>query len=705
MRATATTLPVPTPPRPEQRPATFTSFGDTRVDEYAWLRDADSPEVVAHLEAENAYSEAWFAARTGELREQLFAELRGRIDERDFSVPVREGEWWYWARTEEDDEHTRHCRLHAPDRGSEPPDPRSAPAGEQVFLDENALAESHDFYDLGSYATSPDQRWCAWLDDVEGDETYTLRLRSLPDAGPVTTPILTLASGCGPTVAWADSGTIYYTRLDASHRPHQIWRHRVGSDPSTDVLVLDEADAKFYASVFRMRSDAFVAISLDSQVSSEMWLIACDAPLAPPRCVQAREQGVEYALEHVDDRMFMLTNRGARNFRVLVAALDRLDEWHDFLPPRADVLIEDVDVFRTHLVVWERAEGLQRIRVIPFESREAEHYVEFPDPTYSIWASSNPDLGATTLRFVYSSLTTPTSTYDYDLIARTRVLRKQEVVVGGHDPAAYSSERVWARAADGARVPISLVWRGERPSEPRPLLLYGYGAYGMSYDPSFSSNRLSLLARGVVWAIAHVRGGAELGRDWYEQGKLGHKHNTFTDFVTCADFLVAQGWTTPAQLACSGGSAGGLLIGAVLNLRPELFRVAIAEVPFVDALSTMLDETLPLSMIEREEWGDPTTPEGYAWLRSYAPYDNLRAAAYADVLALAGFHDTRVGYWEAAKWMARLRERATTPGERLLWVSMHVGHAGPSGRFEALRDLALEYAFLIERLGLPPALA
>lgn len=699
MHMADTTLPVSTPPRPEQRPETLTLFGDTRVDEYAWLRDADSPEVVAHLEAENAHTEAWFAARTGELREQLFAELRGRIDERDHSVPVREGEWFYWARTEEGDEHARHCRLHVPERDAAPPDPRDAAEGEQLFLDENALAEPHEFFDLATYATSPDQRWCAWLDDVEGDETYGLRLRSLPAAGPVDTPIITLAHGCGPTLAWVDASTIVYTRLDASHRPYQIWRHRLGSDPAEDLLLLDEADPKFYASVFRMRSDAFVAISLDSQISSEMWLIACDSPLDPPRCVQAREQGVEYALEHVDDRVFMLTNRGARNFRVQVAALARLDEWHDFVPPREHVLIEDVDVFRTHVVVWERAEGLQRIRVIPFESSEAEHYVEFLDPTYSIWASSNPDIGATTLRFVYSSLTTPTSTFDYDLVARTRVLRKQEVVVGGHDASEYSSERMWATAPDGARIPISLVWRGERPSEARPLLLYGYGAYGMSYDPSFSSNRLSLLRRGVVWGIAHVRGGAELGRDWYEQGKLGNKPNTFTDFVACAEQLIAAGWTRPAQLAISGGSAGGLLIGAVLNLRPELFRVAIAEVPFVDALSTMLDETLPLSMIEREEWGDPTTPEGYAWLRSYAPYDNLRSAAYGNVLALAGFHDTRVGYWEAAKWMARMRERATGAGERLLWVSMHVGHAGPSGRFEALRDLALEYAFLIERLG------
>lgn len=693
-----------TPPRPDKRPETITCFGDTRVDDHGWLRERDEPEVQAHLEAENAFTDAWMAARTGDLRERLFAELRGRIDERDHSVPVREGEWLYWARTEEGDEYARHCRVHAPRGEDEPIDARFAVAGEQVFLDENALAEGHEFYDLGAYATSPDQRRCAWLDDVEGDEAFVLRVRELPGAGAVETEIVTLAHDCGPSLAWADDQTIFYTRLDASHRPHQVWRHRLGGDPSEDLLVFEEPDPRFYISVYRTRSDAFVAISLDSQVSSEMWLIPSADPSAAPRCVAAREQGVEYGIEHVDDRVFMLTNHDARNFRVLVASLDRLDEWREFVPARADVLIEDIDAFRSCLVVWERAEGLQRIHVIEFDSQDS-HEVEFPDPTYSISGSLNPDVGARVLRFVYSSLTTPTSTYDYDLRTRTRTLRKQQVVVGGHDPSEYRSARVWASAPDGARVPISLVWCGEAlPSgEPRPLLLHGYGAYGMSYDPSFSSHRLSLLRRGVVWGIAHVRGGAELGRDWYEQGKLAAKPNTFTDFIACAEHLVAQGWTAPDRLACTGGSAGGLLIGAVLNLRPELFRVAIADVPFVDPLATMLDEDLPLSMIEREEWGDPTTPEGYAWLRSYAPYDNLRPAPYGDVLALAGLNDTRVGYWEAAKWIARLRERATNPGERLLWVDMKVGHGGPSGRFEALRDLALEYAFLLERLGLKEA--
>ncbi len=688
-------------PRPAKRPQTRTLFGDTRVDDYGWLRERDEPEVQAHLAAENAYAEQWFANHTGPLRERLFAEMRGRIDERDHSVPVREGEWMYWARTEEGDEYSRHCRVRVPPGQDFDLDPGEHVPGEQIFLDENELAADHEFYDLTSFAISPNQRRCAWLDDTEGDEVFTLHLLDL-DTGERLADVI---EGCGSSLAWADDETLFYTVLDESLRPHQAWRHRVGSDPSDDVLVLAEPDARFYLSLWRMRSHAFVAFSLDSRVTSEMWLIPTDQPTAPPRCVVPREQDVEYALEHVGSRMFMLTNRGARNFRVQVAELitgDRIGEWQDFLGPRDDIAIEDLDAFEHHLIVWERCDGLQQIRVMALDgSPDQTHCIEFPDPTYAIWSSSNPNLQTTNLRFGYSSLTTPMSIYDYDLHTRERTLRKRQTVVGGHDPSEYGSERVWAIAPDGQRVPISLVWHGPRPTEPRPLLLNGYGAYGMIFDPAFSLSRLSLLRRGMVWAIAHVRGGAELGRPWYDHGKLEHKPNTFSDFIACAEHLIAEQWTAPDRLAYSGDSAGGLLIGAVLNARPDLVRVAIVDVPFVDALESMLDETLPLSLIEREEWGDPTTAAGYAWLRSYSPYDNVRPQAYPDLLAVVGLNDTRVGYWEAAKWIAKLRDHDTRGSEMVLWIDMNVGHAGPSGRFEYLRELAVEFAFLIERLGLP----
>lgn len=677
-------------------------FGDTRIDEYAWLREREDPAVQAHLAAENEFTEQWFASRTGPLRGQLLAEMRGRIDERDHSVPVREGEWLYWARTEEGDEYSRHCRVRAPrELDLAGLDLRYPVEGEQLFLDENELAEDSDFYDLTGFAISPNARLCAWLDDRDGDEVFSLHVLDLETGERLTERI----RGCGSSLAWADDQTIYYSLLDERQRPFQAWRHHVGSDPRHDVLVFEESDARFHLSLWRTRSHAFVALSVDSAVTSEMWLIPTGQPDATPRCVAPREQDIEYAIEHVGSRVFMLTNRGARNFRVLVASLDRLDDWQEFLGHSEDIAIEDIDAFDGHLVVWERCDGLQQIRVITLDADvRTEHCVEFPDPTYTIWSSSNPNTDTTKLRFGYSSLTTPTSIYDYDLQTRERTLRKRQIVVGGHDPSEFGSVRTWATAPDGQRIPISLVWHGPRPSEPRPLLLNGYGAYGMIFDPSFSNSRLSLLRRGMIWAIAHVRGGAELGRRWYEQGKLEHKPNSFSDFIACAEHLIADRWTTPQQLVCSGDSAGGLLIGAVLNVRPELFRAAIANVPFVDALETMLDETLPLSLIEREEWGDPTTADGYAWLRSYSPYDNVRKQGYPDLLAVVGLNDTRVGYWEAAKWIARLREHDTREAELLLWIDMNVGHSGPSGRFEYLREIAVEYAFVIERLGLPLAL-
>ena len=715
----------PTPPAkprpPAKRPVARELFGDHLVDEYAWLREREDPAVRELLAAERNWAEGTLDSRTPGLRAELYAEMRGRIREDDSSVPSKDGPWLYYSRTEVGDEYPRHCRR-----------PVSQPDGpEQVYLDENQLAAEHDYFDLASLVISPDHRLCAYTEDLDGDELYAIRFRDL-DTGETLDDAIEVEEGCGAGMAWLTDADLVYTRRDATHRPWQVWRHRLGTPVADDVLLLQDDDPAFFVSVYRTRSDAYVVVSLDSQVTSEQWLLAtregADAQL---RLVAPRRQGVEYGIaHHVDadghERLFVLTNADARNFAVMLAPVPEADapgthtSWRAWIEHRDDVLLEDVDAFAGHLIVWERAEGLPRIRVVPLEPvpqwagddaqpAPDEHLVEFPDPTYTVWAGANSEFHATTLRFGYSSLTTPTSVYDYDPRDRSRVLRKRTEVVGGHEPSAYASARIWATASDGARVPISLVWRVDgdcegpqrRPSGPRPVQLYAYGAYGVTSDPSFSSTRLSLLDRGMIRAIAHVRGGGELGRHWYEAGKLEHKRNTFTDFVACAEHLIGEGWTTPDRLAGSGGSAGGLLIGAVANDRPELFRALVADVPFVDVLNTMLDPTLPLVGVEREEWGDPATEPGYRWIRAYSPYDNVRAQAYPDMLVTAGWNDPRVGYWEPVKWVARLRERKLGAGEVLLWTNLDAGHGGASGRFEYLHEIALEYAFLIDRLGLP----
>jgi oligopeptidase B len=651
--------------------------------------------------------------------------MRARIKEDDSSVPSRHGPWLYYSRTELGDEYPRHCRRPLRDACADD-------VAEQVYLDENQLADGFDYFDLAELTLSPNHRLCAFMVDREGDELFEICCKDL-DADALLDDRI---EACGGSLAWLDDEWLVYTRRDEAHRPWQAWRHRIGTPVSADVCIWQEDDPAFFVSVHRTRSDAYLVISLESQVTSEQWLIPTSMPEAAPRPIAARRSGVEYQVaHHVDpaghERLFMLTNDPAQgpaqNFKIMIGPATGAGPWRELIPAHEQVLLEDLDVFAGHLVVWERFEGLQRVRVVPLDpmpmraglthrssrssnrgpSRVAEHLIAFPDPTYSLWPGSNPEFHSTSLRFGYSSMTTPTSIYDYDLGDRSRALRKRIEVVGGHDPSQYASARIWAPTSTGERIPISLVWKldddcigsEQRPNRPRPLLLYAYGAYGATSDPSFSSTRLSLLERGAIRAIAHVRGGGELGRGWYEDGKLEHKHNSFSDYVACAEHLIAEDWTSPAQLAGSGGSAGGLLIGAVANARPDLFRAMVADVPFVDVLNTMLDPSLPLVGVEREEWGDPANEAGYRWIRAYSPYDNVRAQAYPDMLVTAGWNDPRVGYWEPAKWVARLRDRKLDDNEILLWTNL-AGHGGASGRFEYLHELALEYAFLIDRLGL-----
>ncbi len=706
------------PPVPERRPVELEAHGDVRVDEWYWLRDRDDPAVIDHLRAENAHTEA-ATAHTSALQEALYDEIVARIEETDLSVPSRKGPWSYYHRTEEGRQYGIHCRRPAAGAGAEElPAPGSPPpADEQVILDENVLAEGHEYFALGNLSVSPDHRWLVYSTDVTGGERYTLRILDLATGQLAPEAVEDTSYGC----AWFDdNATILYVRVDEAMRPHQLWRHRVGTDPAGDTLVMEEPDEHFFLGVGRTRDDRFVVCSLDSKTTSEVHVLEADRPEGAFRPLAARRPGIEYHLEHDRDgrdgagRFLVTTNEEAPDFRLLDAPDGPADPstWTEVLPHRPGVRLEGVDAFVGHLVVYERDGGESRARVVDRTTGQSVP-VDQPESPSTVWGAANPEYDTGVLRYEYTSLVTPRSVYDLDMATGERRLRKRQPVLGDFDPGRYRSERRWVTAVDGVRVPMSLVWRadlvGEQPGrlEPSPCLIYGYGSYEASMDPTFSSIRLSLLDRGFVFAIAHVRGGGELGRRWYEDGKLAAKPHTFSDFVACARSLVDGGVTAPDRLVARGGSAGGLLMGAVANAAPELFRAIVAEVPFVDCLTTMMDPSLPLTVTEWEEWGNPVEDEDiYRVMKSYSPYDNIRAAdsagvpvRYPDILATAGLSDPRVGYWEPAKWVARLR--AANPDNRvLLRVELDAGHGGPSGRYEAWRDEAFVLAFVLDAVGI-----
>jgi oligopeptidase B len=701
-------VPDHSPPLAPRRPVTLRHGDDERVDPWFWLRDRDDPEVLTYLEAENAYTRDTLE-HLGFQRQQLFAEIVGRIQETDASAPNRHGRFEYFSRTRQGLQYTVYCRRLAGTPGR--PDPSATPGsaeGETVVLDENELAEGHDYFAVGDLSMSPDQQVAAYTADTSGGERYDLRFRTPDPAETIDDVVSDVYYG----IAWAnDNATVFYTRPDDAMRPCQVWRHSLGTPAADDVLVFQEDDDRFYVGVERFRSGRLLAITTASKVTTEVWLVDADDPTRAPVLVEPRAQDHEYHVEHhtgpLGDRLFVLTNEGgADNFKLMTAPLATPGRahWTEVLPHRADVRLDDVDAFAGHLVVSERADAVERLRVLRLGAGGAvseDHTIAMPDAVYSVWLGANYDYDTTTVRYQYTSLVTPASAYDYDVDTRAATLVKRQTVAG-YDPELYDSRRTWATAPDGVRVPISLVFRRDRrDSEPSPMLLYGYGSYEVSIDPTFSAARISLLDRGVVFAIAHVRGGGELGRRWYDDGKLLRKTNTFTDFVACAEQLVAEGWTAPDRLAARGGSAGGLLMGAVANLRPDLFRVVVAEVPFVDVLTTILDETLPLTITEWEEWGDPVhDPAVYALMKSYSPYDNVEAKPYPAMLVTGGLNDPRVQYWEPAKWVAKLR--ATKTDDRLLVLKMEMGagHSGPSGRYDAWRDEAFVLAFVLEQLGL-----
>ncbi|MCU7241513.1 S9 family peptidase [Pseudomonas peradeniyensis] len=662
-------------------------------DPYAWLQQRDTPEVLAYLEAENAYQQAVLADQAP-LREQLFEEIKGRILETDLSLPSPWGPYLYYTRTTAGDEYPRHYRCPRPADDSNTVDE----SREELLLDPNALANG-GFLSLGAFSVSPDHGLLAYSLDTSGDEIYTLYVKDLTSGALTTLPF----DDCDGSMTWAnDSRTLFFAELDDTHRPWRLRRHTLGETDAATVF--EEPDGRFFLHCYRASSERQLVLLLNSKTTSEAWVLDATTPQADFTCLAPRVEGHEYFPDHgqLDGqwRWFVRSNQDGINFALFHAPADSVptrDQWQVLVPHRDDVMLEGLSLNATALSLSLREGGLPIIEVHP--QGLPAYRVELPDAAYSLYVQDSLEFASTRIRLRYEALNRPAQVRQLELATGDQQVLKQTPVLGVFDADDYVSQRLWAVAKDGTRVPISLVRRRVDEGKCVPLYLYGYGAYGESLDPWFSHARLSLLERGVAFAIAHVRGGGELGEAWYRAGKQEHKHNSFDDFIACAEHLIAEGVTTRERLAISGGSAGGLLMGAVLNLRPELFRCAIAEVPFVDVLNTMLDPELPLTVTEYDEWGNPEEPEVYERIKAYAPYENVKAQAYPALLVVAGYNDSRVQYWEAAKWVARLRTRKTDDNLLLLKTEMGAGHGGMSGRYQGLRDVALEYAFVFNELG------
>ena len=678
---------LPAPPVAKVIPRVDTLHGDVLVDNYAWLRDRRNPEVISYLEAENAYTAAALR-HTEKAQERLYHEMVGRIKETDLSVPERRGEYFYYTRTEKGKQYPIYCRK----RGS-------LTAREEVILDQNALAEGRKFMTIALFEVSPDHQRLAFSVDTTGYEDFTLMVKDLRTG----TVLPDRISHVSWSAEWAaDNRTLFYTTFDSAKRSDKVWRHAMGEDTKADQLIYHDPDLLFNVGVSKTKDGRFVLVSSGAYNADEVHYLPADRPLEPLRVIQRRQKGREYSVEHHGSRFLIVTNDSATNFRLMEAPEGdpRRENWKVLLAHRDSALLDGIDVFRDHLVVYEREAALKRIRVVDLKTNES-HYVTFPEPVYTYFRGSNPDFASDRLRFTYASLITPNTVYDYDLRRRSRELKKRTEVLGGYDPSRYQSERTWAKAADGTMVPVSLVYRKPLVRDgKRALLLYSYGSYGSSTDPTFSAHRLSLLDRGVVYAIAHIRGGQEMGRSWYDQGKLLNKKNTFTDFIAAGEHLVREKYTSSERMVANGGSAGGLLMGAVVNMRPELFKAVVADVPFVDVINTMLDPSIPLTAQEWEQWGNPRDSVYYRYMKSYSPYDNVERKAYPTMLVTTGLNDSRVAYWEPAKWTAKLRAMKTDSNRLLLKTNMGAGHGGSSGRYDAIRELAFRYAFILDALGL-----
>ncbi len=684
-----------TPPMAKRLPHPLTNHGETRDDPYYWMRsdDRSDPEALAYLEQENAYANEVLAPLDG-FRQSLYDEIVARIPQDDTSVPYFKDGFWYYGRVEAGKEYGISCRRPG-ERGTFPEG-----ATEEVILDQNERADGQSYYRLGGLSVSDDGTQMAIGEDTVSRRLYTLRFKNLatgefyPEEIPNTS---------GGAVFAADNRTVFYIKKDLETlREYQVWRHVIGTDPSEDAMVFEETNDEFYMGLSRSRSRDYIFIGSYQTLSHEYQAIDARNPTAEPVVILPREENHEYDVDHAGGRFYIRTNWEARDFRLMSVEPGQSQDksnWREEVPARESVLLDDFELFEQYLVIVERREGIRRLRVRPFASPENEHEIEFEDPVYVSGLGRNADFESTTLRMTYESMRRPESIYDYDMGSRERTLLKQEEVVGGFDPEAYVTERVMAQAHDGTQVPVSLVYRADLDrSQPNPLFLYGYGSYGISIDPSFSSSRFSLIDRGVIYAIAHIRGGQEMGRAWYENGKLLNKMNTFTDFIECAESLIQSGYTQSDRLFAYGGSAGGLLMGAVVNLRPDLFQAVVADVPFVDVVTTMLDESIPLTTFEYDEWGNPNDETYFRYMMSYSPYDNVAAQDYPAMLVLTGLHDSQVQYWEPAKWVARLRYRGTGSEPLLFITNMDAGHGGASGRFRRHEETARVYSFLLDQI-------
>lgn len=673
----------------------ITIHGDTRVDDYFWMRlsdeqkesktpDAQTQVVLDYLNAENAYKKE-VMAHTEPLQEKLFEEIKSRIKQDDQSVPVSVKGYSYYSRFEDGADYALYCRK-ALTEGAE----------EEILLNGPEMGKDQSYFAIGDYAVSEDNKMVAFSTDLVSRREYTIQVKDIATGEVHTDKIENTTGG----ITWAnDNKTIFYTKQDpVTLRSFQIYRHAIGTESSEDVLVYEEKDDTFSTFVYKTKSRKYLMIGSNQTLSSEYQFLDADTPEGEWTMIQERVRDLEYGVDHFGDDFYIVCNADAKNFKLMKTSVSKpsKENWEEVIAHRPNVLLEGIDIFKNQLVVTERQDGLVRLRVMPWDKSE-EHYIEFNDPTYTVYTTGNPEFDTETLRFNYMSMTTPNTTYDYDMVSKEKTLLKQMEVLGGKFSSDdYVSERIMAPARDGKMVPISIVYKkGFEKNGKAPLLLYAYGSYGATMDPWFSSVRLSLLDRGVAFAIAHIRGGQDMGREWYEDGKLLKKKNTFTDFIDCGQYLIDNQFTSSEHLYAQGGSAGGLLMGAILNMKPEMWNGVLAAVPFVDVVSTMLDESIPLTTGEFDEWGNPKDEEYYTYIKSYSPYDNVEAIDYPNILITTGYWDSQVQYWEPAKWIAKLRELKTDDNMLIMDCNMDVGHGGASGRFERYKEIALEYAFIL----------
>ncbi len=673
-------------PKAEKNAKKLEMHGDVRIDNYYWLNEKENPKVIAYLNAENAYFDE-VTAHTNKLQDELFTEMKARIKEDDESVPYKKNNYFYITKFKKGEQYPVYSRKF-----------QNLEAKEEILFDVNKLAEGHNYFQLGGLSVSPNNKLIAFGTDAVSRRQYTLQFKNLETGELYPEKIENTTGGA----SWAsDNKTVFYTQKNPTTlRSEKIFRHVLGTNPSEDEVVFEEKDEAFSVYVYRSKSEKFIIIGSYSTVSTEYRILEADNPAGACRVFQPRERDLEYSIAHYDSDFYVMTNKDkATNFKLMKTSDTQTfkENWVDVIPHREDVLLEDISIFKDFLVLEERTKGLNKIRIIHWDNSE-DYYLPFEEETYAAGVYSNPEFDTNIIRYGYNSMTTPSSVIDFNVADKTKTIKKESQVLGGEfDKENYKSERLWATAIDGEKVAISLVYhKNTKLSENTPLLLYGYGSYGHTIDAGFSSTRLSLLDRGFVYAIAHIRGSEYLGRNWYENGKLLQKKNTFNDFIDCAKFLINKRYTSPKHLYGYGGSAGGLLIGAVINMEPELFNGAIAAVPFVDVVTTMLDDTIPLTTGEYDEWGNPNQKKYYDYMKEYSPYDNVKKANYPNLLVTTGLHDSQVQYFEPAKWVAKLRELKTNDNLLLLHTDMETGHGGASGRFDALKETARDYSFIID---------